>query len=147
MAEKRGGDRRDGVSLEGVTPGGETPGGPTRGGDKRGGEMFDPEKRGGDKRGGDRRGGEGGGDDEIEVGDHETPSDEEGEREEDARAAVGAGASGFFRSSSSPQLEMVTGTVGRSFSSTGTSATLRMTSSYPRMTLPNTTCLPERVND
>ena len=49
---------------------------------------------------------------------------------------------GFFRSSSSPQLLMTIGTLGRSFSSVGTSVTFGMTSSYPRISRPNTTCLP-----
>lgn len=59
------------------------------------------------------------------------------------------GAAGFFRSSSSPQLLMTMGTFGRSFSSVGMSTIFAMTSSYPRITRPNTTCLPaggRRIN-
>lgn len=55
-------------------------------------------------------------------------------------------ASTFLLSSSSPQLTITIGCWGLSFSSTGTTARFLMTSSYPRMTRPNTTCLPTRAH-
>ena len=51
---------------------------------------------------------------------------------------------GGRRSSSSPQLEITTGVVGRSFASVGSVAMRLTTSSNPRMTRPKTTCFPLR---